>query len=80
MSITFNSREEAKEYIDNLFGNKTGIIIKEGNKYIVKVIDNSNLECPFCKTKGFDKIGLKSHLEHGDCNDYNETEGLNRIY
>jgi len=40
----------------------------------------SNLICPFCGEDDFDKIGLKSHLEHGDCEPYNNTEKLNRIF
>ena len=38
------------------------------------------IKCPFCNTGDFDLIGLKSHLEHGDCEEYNNTEVLNRVF
>jgi hypothetical protein len=34
--------------------------------------------CPFCGEGGFDLAGLKSHLQSGDCEPYNETETLQR--
>lgn len=37
------------------------------------------LFCPFCHDTDFDLIGLKSHLDHGDCDVYNNTEYLQRI-
>ena len=37
-------------------------ISQEVSEYVV---------CPFCKEKDFDLQGLKSHLEHGDCETYN---------
>ena len=45
---------------------------------------NPEIECPFCNEKGFDKIGLKYHLET-HCKEYantftiQEERALNRI-
>ncbi len=36
--------------------------------------------CPFCKQEDFDLVGLKSHLDHGDCEKWNETIDLNRMF
>lgn len=36
--------------------------------------DNDDIICPFCENTEFDKIGLKMHLEDGDCEIYNKTE------
>lgn len=36
--------------------------------------DDDLLECPFCGEDDFDKIGLKYHLQNGNCEIYNETE------
>lgn len=33
-----------------------------------------DVSCPFCKEDGYDLGGLKTHLEHGDCDKFNETE------
>lgn len=41
---------------------------------------NDLLCCPFCKEPDFDLIGLKSHLEHGDCELYNNLESLRRMF
>ena len=30
----------------------------------------NNIFCPFCGEDGFDLVGLKSHLSHGDCEKY----------
>lgn len=38
-----------------------------------------DVTCPFCKEEGFDLGGLKTHLEHGDCDKYNEAEGYTRL-
>ncbi len=38
-----------------------------------------NIACPFCGDAKFDKVGLKSHLEHGDCEVYNNLESIWRI-
>jgi hypothetical protein len=40
---------------------------------------NEEVFCPFCNEKGFDLIGLKSHLSNGDCELYNQTENIVRI-
>lgn len=36
--------------------------------------------CPFCGETGFDLTGLKGHLEHGDCEPYNELERPQRWF
>lgn len=36
--------------------------------------------CPFCGENGFDFPGLKSHLEHGDCEKYNTVETIHRLF
>lgn len=36
--------------------------------------------CPFCGESDFDLIGLKGHLEHMDCEVYNETEVRRRLF
>ncbi len=38
------------------------------------------LACPFCKENDFDLPGLKSHLSHGDCAVYNDTENFERLF
>lgn len=38
------------------------------------------LPCPFCKQSDFDLVGLKSHLEAGDCGVFNSTEVVARIF
>jgi hypothetical protein len=44
------------------------------------VQSNELLRCPFCGEKGFDKIGLKGHLEHMDCEIYNDLRVPRRIF
>lgn len=44
------------------------------------MIKQCELQCPFCGEAGFDKPGLKSHLEHGDCEEYNATDSLQRVF
>lgn len=36
------------------------------------------LPCPWCGEDDFDLVGLKSHLDQGDCKFYNETIDLPR--
>ena len=36
--------------------------------------------CPFCGKKDFDRIGLKSHLTNGDCETFNNTENIERLF
>ena len=38
----------------------------------------NDLVCPFCGEEGFDKIGLKYHLQYY-CEEYEETEGMASI-
>ena len=40
----------------------------------------AEFSCPFCKEEGFDLIGLKSHLVHGDCEKYNEIDIVSRRF
>lgn len=35
--------------------------------------------CPFCNERGFDLIGLKSHLQNGDCEEFEKLERLRRL-
>jgi hypothetical protein len=54
---------------------------KEAVKAVVQVIlDRVENACPFCGVPDFDKPGLKSHLEHGDCEEYNNTEAIERVF
>jgi hypothetical protein len=54
---------------------------KEAVKAIVQVtLDRLENSCPFCGVADFDKPGLKSHLEHGDCEEYNNTEAIKRVF
>ena len=36
--------------------------------------------CPFCGEEDFDLIGLKSHLQHGDCEPFENTELMSRVF
>lgn len=40
----------------------------------------SDTACPFCGENSFDLLGLKSHLEHGDCEKYNCIDLLRRMF
>lgn len=42
--------------------------------------DGKDVQCPFCGEMGFDLLGLKGHLEHGDCEPYNELETPHRWF
>ena len=44
---------------------------KEDDRYVI---------CPFCKETDFDLVGLKSHLLHGDCDIFNKTEEIARVF
>lgn len=39
--------------------------------------DVPDATCPFCGENDFDLVGLKSHIEHGDCVKYNNTPKAN---
>ena len=41
---------------------------------------NDLVDCPFCGESDFDLVGLKSHLQNGDCEGYENTETLVRIF
>jgi len=54
---------------------------KEAVEAIVQVVlDMVESNCPFCGETDFDKHGLKSHLEHGDCAEYNNIEAIKRLF
>jgi uncharacterized protein (DUF983 family) len=54
---------------------------KEAVKAVVQVIlDRLESSCPFCGEGDFDKPGLKSHFERGDCEEYNNTEVIVRVF
>jgi hypothetical protein len=38
------------------------------------------VKCPFCNEEGFDLEGLKSHLTNGDCEKFNITNNINRLF
>ena len=44
-------------------------------------MDDIDMEvrCPFCGEEDFDLIGLKTHLDNGDCDAYNEITPRPRI-
>ena len=42
--------------------------------------DKNSVICPFCKEGNFDLAGLKNHLEHGDCEVYNNIASLPRLF
>jgi len=42
--------------------------------------DDKLKPCPFCGETDFDLVGLKSHLDHGYCETYNETINLPRMF
>jgi hypothetical protein len=43
-------------------------------------IDLDVIQCPFCNEYDFDKIGLKSHLLNGDCEVFETTERVKRLF
>jgi len=38
------------------------------------------VQCPFCFEDDFDRMGLKSHLMNEDCQQFNETNSIIRIF
>lgn len=40
----------------------------------------NTIKCPYCAEPDFDAAGLKSHLLSGDCEEWNETENLTRVF
>jgi len=51
--------------------------VQEGEAVTDKVDDSAeDLVCPFCGTDDFDALGLKNHLQAGDCKAYNDTPTL----
>jgi hypothetical protein len=41
---------------------------------------STDISCPFCQEESFDLAGLKSHLERGDCESYNNIKILQRLW
>lgn len=41
---------------------------------------NMDIKCPFCGEMGFDLIGLKGHLIHGDCVVYESLKAPRRVF
>ena len=39
-----------------------------------------HISCPFCGEKDFDKIGLKHHLINGYCEEYLNTQSIERKF
>lgn len=39
---------------------------------------STDIECPFCGEDGFDKIGLKDHLQN-HCDDYDNTDRIKDV-
>jgi len=61
------------------------ILVKKGEIDDLKAEERENCEelmCPFCKCKeiGFDAPGLKTHLLHGDCEQFNQAEQIKRLF
>ena len=65
--------------IDNVVENLFAAGIPEYNHYAYSscVI---YINCPFCGERGFDLVGLKSHLLNGDCEEFNKIETLTRLF
>lgn len=40
----------------------------------------TTISCPYCSEPDFDATGLKSHLLSGDCEEWNATETLTRLF
>jgi len=56
---------------ENKFNNSGYPLLGEVREYIT---------CPFCGESEFDLIGLKSHFENGDCEKYNSTKSIVRMF
>jgi hypothetical protein len=56
--------------------------MKTANQILNELITDPKefITCPFCGEEDFDKPGLKSHLEHGDCEVWNNTERIKRMW
>jgi hypothetical protein len=52
---------------------------KKAQENNIEIVDE-NIICPFCKEADFDLVGLKSHLEHGDCETYNIISSMDRLF
>lgn len=45
-----------------------------------ELVSQNGVTCPFCGESDFDATGLKSHLNHGDCEFYNATIDVSRVF
>jgi endogenous inhibitor of DNA gyrase (YacG/DUF329 family) len=45
-----------------------------------EVDENQSVNCPFCGMADFDLVGLKSHLVHGDCENFDSIKNVIRIF
>ena len=54
--------------------------MENDQKSAVAVTVEAIVRCPFCGEEGFDFVGLKSHLQHGDCEPFENTELASRIF
>jgi hypothetical protein len=82
--------EKAKEITNKIYrayGSDSGVLfgIHQGLRASVEgivqtVIDDVANTCPFCGEGDFDKVGLKSHLNHGDCEVFEKLENIVRTF
>lgn len=50
---------------------------------IREIAEKPAMPCPFCGDNslgGFDLIGLKAHLSHGDCEVYESVDDIRRVF
>jgi hypothetical protein len=82
--------EKAKEITGKIYrayGSDSGVLfgiqpsLRASVEGIVQaILDQTANTCPFCNEGDFDKIGLKSHLTHGDCEVFEKTENIDRVF
>lgn len=60
--------------------NKVIDILNKHRKLKDEYIEMEEVICPFCKQEDFDLVGLKSHLLHGDCEIFEKTENIERLF
>lgn len=74
--LDYRNEEEDVEYA------KVGNVPEAGAsaERISSVVRSADTVCPFCGESGFDLIGLKSHISNGDCEQYNNTENIQRVF
>lgn len=82
--------EKAKEITGKIYrayGSSSGVLfgiqpsLRASVEGIVQtVIDDVANTCPFCGEGDFDKEGLKSHLIHGDCREFEILPIIRRVF